>query len=341
MRAIHVFRRLRRDRPGRGLAVGLILFAVASTLRLFLGGLSEGFGPMTFLPAILLASLLGGILVGLVIATLCVLVGWVWFFPPYGTFTLADRDVITMAIFIVTACLELYVVRMLRLAIDDLAVARERSNTLFRELQHRVANNLQLVAALLYLSKKTLETDSAGAQALEAARSRLDLMARVHRRLHDPSAVDLPVARYLRELCADLIKASDKPGIRLTVEAPLAAEFDHETLMSVSLIVPELVTNSLKHAFRGRSEGSIAIQLDVNGPAYILTVADDGCGLPATFVEVSSRASLPNSVVRFRSNVDKEPLHDWFSRPTGRTRYPPNAGRRPRQRSGRSASRFQ
>jgi len=341
MRAIHVFRRLRRDRPGRGLAVGLILFAVASTLRLFLGGLSEGFGPMTFLPAILLASLLGGILVGLVIATLCVLVGWVWFFPPYGTFTLASRDVITMAIFIVTAGLELYVVRMLRLAIDDLAVARERSNTLFRELQHRVANNLQLVAALLYLSKKTLETDSAGAQALEAARSRLDLMARVHRRLHDPSAVDLPVARYLRELCADLIKASDKPGIRLTVEAPLAAEFDHETLMSVSLIVPELVTNSLKHAFRGRSEGSIAIQLDVNGPAYILTVADDGCGLPATFVEVSSRASLPNSVVRFRSNVDKEPLHDWFSRPTGRTRYPPNAGRRPRQRSGRSASRFQ
>jgi two-component sensor histidine kinase len=283
MRAIHVFRRLRRDRPWQGFAAGLILFAVASTLRLFLGGLSEGFGPMTFLPAILLAGLLGGIQVGLAIATLCVFVGWVWFFPPYGTFTLASRDVITMAIFIVTAGLELYVIRMLRLAIDDLAVARERSNTLFRELQHRVANNLQFVAALLYLSKKTLETDSAGAQALEAARSRLDLMARVHRRLHDPSAVDLPVARYLGELCADLIKASDKPGIRLAVEAPPAVEFDLETLMSLSLIVAELVTNSLKHAFRGRSEGSIKIQLNVNRQAYTVMVADDGCGLPATF----------------------------------------------------------
>jgi len=290
MRASHVFRRLRRDRPWQGFAAGLVLFAVASTLRLLLGGLSEGFGPMTFLPAILLAALLGGIQVGLAIATLCVFVGWVWFFPPYGTFTLASRDVITMAIFIVTAGLELYVIRMLRLAIDDLAVARERSNTLFRELQHRVANNLQFVAAFLYLSKKTLETDSAGAQALELARSRLDLMARVHRRLHDPSAVDLPVARYLRQLCADLIKASDKPGIRLAVEAPPAAEFDLETLMSVSLIVAELVTNSLKHAFHCRSEGTIAIRLDENRLAYTLTVADDGCGLPASFGQNKSES---------------------------------------------------
>jgi len=140
------------------------------------------------------------------------------------------------------------------------------------------------------LSKKTLETDSAGAQALELARSRLDLMARVHRRLHDPSAVDLPVARYLRQLCADLIKASGKPGIRLAVEAPPAAEFDLETLMSVSLIVAELVTNSLKHAFHCRSEGTIAIRLDENRLAYTLTVADDGCGLPASFGQNKSES---------------------------------------------------
>lgn len=288
MRAIRVLRRLHRDRPWQGFAAGLFLFAVAGALRLFLGGLSEGFGPMILLPAVLLAGLLGGIQVGLTITTLCVLVGWVWFFPPYGTFTLVRRDMITMAIFIVTAGLVLYVIRMLELAIDDLAAARERSNTLFRELQHRVANNLQFVAALLYSSKKSLESDSAGARALEVARSRLDLMARVHRRLHDPSAVDLPVAGYLGELCADLIKASDKPGIHLTVEAPPTVEFDLETLMSVSLIVAELVTNSLKHAFRGRSEGSIAIQLNVNGLTYTLTVADDGCGLPATFGQFRS-----------------------------------------------------
>jgi two-component sensor histidine kinase len=282
MKLAYALRRLRRDQPWLGFAAGIVLFALAAILRLFLGGLSEGFGPMTFLPAILLAGLLGGIQIGLAIAALCVFVGWVWFFPPYGTFTLARRDVITMVIFVVTAGLELYVIRMLRLAIDDLSVARERSNTLFRELQHRVANNLQFVAALLHKRRRTLEPDSAGAHALEAAHSRLELMARVHRRLHDPSALDLPIERYLGELCRDLIKASDMPDIHLTVDAP-RVEFDLETLMSVSLIVAELVTNSLKHAFRGQPEGSIAIKLDVRSQVYTLTVADNGRGLPTTF----------------------------------------------------------
>ena len=71
------------------------------------------------------------------------------FFPPYGTFILATPHVISVVIFVVTAALELYVIRSLNVAIDDLSEARERSNVLFRELQHRVANNLQFVAAVL------------------------------------------------------------------------------------------------------------------------------------------------------------------------------------------------
>jgi K+-sensing histidine kinase KdpD len=87
---------------------------------------------MTFLPAILLAGLFGGLRVGLAVFGLCLLVAWVWFFPPYGTFTLASRDVITMAIFILTAALELYVVSTLSIAINDLAAARERSKRVKR-----------------------------------------------------------------------------------------------------------------------------------------------------------------------------------------------------------------
>jgi two-component sensor histidine kinase len=281
-RITSIFRRLRHDRPWLGLAAGATLFAIAGVLRFSLGGLSEGPGPMLFLPAILLAGLFGGIRVGLIVAVICVLVAWVLFFPPYGTFTLARHDAITMTFFILTAGLELYVIRILNVAINDLSLAHERSNTLFRELQHRVANNLQFVVALLYLRKKTLEPDSAGAHALEEARSRLDLMARIHRRLHDPTAVDLPVGRYLEDLCRDLIKASASPYIRLTVVAP-TMQLDLETLMTVSLVVAELVTNSLKHAFPGRAEGSIAINIDVDKQVCIVTVADDGCGLPATF----------------------------------------------------------
>ena len=84
------------------------------------------------------------------------------FFPPYGTFTLDNAQRITMAIFVFTAALELYVIRTLNLAIHELSEFRERANTLFRELQHRVANNLQFVASFLWLRRKSLPAASAG-----------------------------------------------------------------------------------------------------------------------------------------------------------------------------------
>jgi len=112
-------------------------------------------------------------------------------------------------------------------------------------------------------------------------------MARVHRRLHDPNAVNLPVGHYLEELCRDLIRASNAPNVRLTIEAS-PIELDLESLMSVSLIVAELVTNSLKHAFRGRIDGDIIIDISAKGQLCTLTVGDDGCGLPSTFGDAKS-----------------------------------------------------
>jgi two-component sensor histidine kinase len=278
----HALRKLPRDRPRLGVAVGAAFFALASFLRWLLGGMSEGFGPMTFLPAILLAGLFGGIRIGIAAAILCVLVAWVMFFPPYGTFILATPHVITMLIFVVTAVLELYVIRTLNVAIDELSEARERSNVLFRELQHRVANNLQFVAAVLMRRRKLLKSDPVCAEALDSAQARLQTMSRVHRRLHDPTSLDQPLQAYLEALCADLIRASDTPNIRLTVDSPPVA-LSLNGLMSLSLIVAELVTNSLKHAFRDRADGLIAVSINGGRGVYTLSVADDGPGLPKDF----------------------------------------------------------
>jgi two-component sensor histidine kinase len=289
-------RRLPRDRPRLGLAVGGLFLALASVLRWMLGGISEGFGPMTFLPAILLAGLFGGIRIGLALALVCTAVAWVMFFPPYGSLELATPHVITMIIFMLTAALELYVIRRLRLAIAALSESRERSNILFRELQHRVANNLQLVAAVLQVHRKKLDRESAGAQALKAAQNRLELMSRVHRRLHDPASVDHSVEHYLEDLCTDLIMASDTPGVHLVVRAqPIV--LDLETLMSVSMIVAELVTNSLKHAFQGRSDGRIEIDFESAKGEHKLTVADDGPGPPPASAKAKS-GSLGQGILK-------------------------------------------
>jgi two-component sensor histidine kinase len=276
------FRKLPGDRPALGIAVGIAFLALASVLRWLLGGMSEGFGPMTFLPAILLAGLFGGIRIGMAFALVSTIIAWTLFFPPYGTFTLATPHRISMLVFMVTASLELYVIWSLNLAMHELAESRERSSTLFRELQHRVANNLQFVSALLWLRRKSLAPESPAAQALDTARGRLQMMSRVHRRLHDPKSVDSPIDQYLTALCTDLIHASDTPDVRLIVEAePIV--LDLEALMSVSLIVAELVTNSLKHAFNGRCDGEISIKLGCSKGLCTLSVGDDGPGMPKGF----------------------------------------------------------
>jgi K+-sensing histidine kinase KdpD len=178
-------RRQPQDRPWLGLAAGGAFFVLASVSRWLLGGVSEGFGPMTFLPAVLLAGLFGGVQIAVLIMAVCTLVAWVMFFPPYGTFILATPHVISMIIFVVTAMLVLYIILSLNAAIAELSEARERSNVLFRELQHRVANNLQFVAAVLMRRRKLLKADSPCTEALETAQGRLETMSRVHRRLHD------------------------------------------------------------------------------------------------------------------------------------------------------------
>jgi two-component sensor histidine kinase len=288
------FRPFRRDRPWLGVAAACVLIIAAGTARWSLGDVSEGFGPMMLLPAILLSGVVGGIRVGLAAAIVCVLVAWTWFFPPYGSFGLEFRAIVTMIVFVVTAAFELYVVGTLNQSMEDIALARERSHTMFRELQHRVANNLQFVAGVLRIGQRNAE--GGGAIALADARGRLELMSRVHRRLHDPGAVDLPVGRYLEELCRDLIAASDKTFVRLMVDAKPAV-LDLESLMSVSLIVAELVTNSLKHAFAGRDDGAITIGLDTSGRTATLTIADDGPGLPPEFGRARS-GSLGQGIIQ-------------------------------------------
>jgi two-component system, sensor histidine kinase PdtaS len=268
---------------------------LAVAVRWRLGGLTEGFAPMLLLPAILLAGLLGGIRVGLGVAAACFVVAWVWFFPPYGTFDLDARNAVTIAAFILTASLELYVVRILNLAINDLSVEKERSATMFRELQHRVANNLQVVASVLRQERKKLDRDGAAARALERAQNRLDLMVRVHRSLNNPDVVDQPVSAYFQRMVEDMIQASDTPAVHLTVTAD-PIKLDVERLMSLSMIVAEAVTNALKYAFHDRPEGNLTINCALNGRTYILTVCDDGPGFSATTVR-GNRDSLGRGII--------------------------------------------
>jgi two-component sensor histidine kinase len=159
--------------------------------------------------------------------------------------------------------------------------SHNRSTALFQELQHRVANNLQFVAAMLRMKRRALESDPSAAERLfESAQSRLDTMARIHRRLYSPDSIGLPISGFFQGLCADILMSRGVQNVNCVVKAPQVT-FDLERLVALGLLINELVTNSAKHAFTDGKGGTISITLEEEaGKQFTLTVKDDSKGLP-------------------------------------------------------------
>jgi two-component sensor histidine kinase len=212
---------------------------------------------------------------------------WYWFVAPLGTFWLPWPDgYIVMIFFVITAAIQLYVIRTLNLAVDQLSDERDRTATLFKELQHRVANNLQFVSSLLNWHRRTAASDPvASAKALDVAHNRLELIGRIHRRLYDPDAIHMPLGRYFEGLCQEILEATGAKNVVCLVEVP-PVTFDINRLMALSLLLNEAITNSVKHGFGGRDRGTLSVRLDVDtANRYALTIHDDGKG-PAPNAEL-------------------------------------------------------
>ena len=280
MRIVNSLRVLRRNRPELGLALALGIFLIAFLVRLAFGDALKVVPFITLFPAILLAALVGGLRAGILVAILSGLTGWYWFVAPLGSFWLPWDGYLVMTLFMITAAIQLYVIRTLNLAVDQLSDERERTETLFKELQHRVANNLQFVSSLLQWQRRTAISDPvSSAKALHIVQNRLELMARVHRRLYDPEAIRLPLGRYFEGLCQEILEATGARNVVCLVEVP-PVTFDINRLIAMSLLLNEAITNSVKHGFGGRDRGTVSIRLDLDtANRYALTITDDGTGL--------------------------------------------------------------
>jgi two-component sensor histidine kinase len=151
---------------------------------------------------------------------------------------------------------------------------------LLREIHHRVKNNLQIGISLLNLQSYHIENEKAQS-AIRQSRNRMYAMSLLHQRLYqtvDLKTIDMP--RYLADLieCIGDSYASEKNiDFRLDC-SPL--ELDVEHALPVGLILNETITNSLKYAFPDRKNGFITIGLGTAGDDIVLTIADDGVGMP-------------------------------------------------------------
>jgi PAS domain S-box-containing protein len=152
--------------------------------------------------------------------------------------------------------------------------------TLIKEIHHRVKNNLQLISSIIYLKLTSVE-DSDIRSFLEDTRQKIRSIALIHERLLQTENLDkVEVSDYLGKLIQDLKVTYFRDGHVLNIDT----DFDKEMMtldMAIicGLIVNELLTNAIKHAFPANRPGTINIQLK-NNNGFKLVVQDDGVGLP-------------------------------------------------------------
>lgn len=160
--------------------------------------------------------------------------------------------------------------------------ALEEKTVLLHEIHHRVKNNLQVISSLLNLQARS--ADPSVGQALSESQGRVKAMALIHQLLYERNDFSqVALATYLHRLCA-LLQESYRDGparFALDTEAGDGVHLNLQRAVPCGLLVNELVTNAIKHAFPGGRSGCITVRLARVDPAHCtITVADDGIGLP-------------------------------------------------------------
>lgn len=149
---------------------------------------------------------------------------------------------------------------------------------LLREIQHRVANSLQIIASILLQSAKRVQSDEARGH-LQDAHSRVMSLAAVQEQLSLSTQTSVEVRSYFTQLCKSLAASMirNPENLSIVVEAD-QMNVSSDTATSLGLIITELVINSLKHAFP-KNKGRIVVSFSVEGDRWVLAVRDDGIGM--------------------------------------------------------------
>lgn len=159
----------------------------------------------------------------------------------------------------------------------------QEKETLIKEIHHRVKNNLQLISSIIYLKIASLNQPDIKTF-LEDTRQKIRSIALIHERLLQTEKLDkVEISDYLGKLIHDLKTSYFRPDLDLQIKTSLEEKMlSLDTAIICGLMVNELMTNAIKHAFKGRSSGVIEIlfSFDPISNKHLLHVGDNGVSLP-------------------------------------------------------------
>ncbi len=278
-----------QDRPWLGVIATLAIALLALVMREGVDPwMPPGFPYVTFFPPVIVTSFLFGVRLGSVSAVICGFLAWYFFLTPRFSLDLNLGSSIALAFYVFVVGTDLVLVHWMQSGNRRVAAGREANRVmaetrelLFRELQHRVSNNLQVAAALLNVQMRRLADPDAKAALVEASR-RLELIGRISRQLYDPKGAAQMLVPFLDDLCRGVVEATGRTDVTLSVQGDPAIGIEPDAAIPTALIVTEAIANAIEHGFAGGRRGTIEVRVvrDTASGELVVSVEDDGHGLP-------------------------------------------------------------
>jgi two-component sensor histidine kinase len=187
--------------------------------------------------------------------------------------------------------------RLIQKQSDDLQV-------LMKEIHHRVKNNLQVISSLLDLQSISIK-DKQASGAVREGKLRVQSMALIHQNLYnDGNIKGIVMEDYIKKLVENLFHSYNIQENKIN----LVTDIDHlnldvDTVIPLGLILNELISNSLKYAFKGKEQGEIYVTLKEKNQQLQLQVKDNGCGFPPNWSRIQSNSFGYNLINAFAQKL--------------------------------------
>jgi two-component sensor histidine kinase len=289
--------------PMIGYPVAIAAVILALIVRTTALAMLPGYAFITFFPVIVVVAALCGLGPGLLATALSAFAALYFLMEPAGTFDFANGwEVVALATCVGIALLVCFLMhalgRTVRLLLAErhaLELARDHAATLYRELDHRVRNSLQLAGSMLAVQASGNHEEPKVSAALDDATARVRAIGLVHESLAISSGLgDVELDRYMTKFCQELTRHTTL-DCRVDVE-PIKMATRRASILA--MIAHELTTNVAKYAYPGVAGGPIRISCRREPSGMIrLTVADAGVGLPPS-VQPGEGGGLGMRIIR-------------------------------------------